>query len=326
MINVWATCHHCRASPIVGLAYRCETCPLGPEIDLCSTCHQGYLEGRVAHPSEPAPTQLANGAHTFARIEGVPGELLKPWLAVPCPQTSAPSVPGKFLVRPEFRYGRESSFGGYGFIASFEGHPILLTALHVMDEVTKRKGLDATARNARYTGEELPALVNSAQLYDVLQDRWPLHELGVAAPMLVLRDARTGDDEPFACRDIAAFRVPPNHSLTAVSLATEEPEPGDPLWLAAAMRDRSRTRRAVCVEKTARSFIFRYDEAKAMPPHSSGAPILDRHGHVVGINTGLGKFEGHEFGHANPLSSIRAHLTEALRTPAASQTQTRTTG
>jgi len=84
------------------------------------------------------------------------------------------------------------------------------------------------------------------------------------------------------------------------------------VWLAAAMPDGSRTRRGVCVEKTDRTFIFRYDETKEIPKHSSGAPILDRHGEVVGINTGLGRFGDHEFGHANPVSSIRAHLEGAV--------------
>jgi hypothetical protein len=130
--------------------------------------------------------------------------------------------------------------------------------------------------------------------------------------MLVLPDARTNDDEPFAFRDIAAFRVTPQNSLHALPLAREEPQPGDPIWLAGAMPDGSRTRKAVCVENTARTFIFRYEEAKEMPKHSSGAPLIDRDGAVVGINTGLGRFDEYELGHANPLSSIRAHLEGAL--------------
>jgi hypothetical protein len=49
------------------------------------------------------------------------------------------------------------------------------------------------------------------------------------------------------------------------------------------------------VEKTSRTFIFRYTESKEMAKYSSGAPILDESGCVVGINTGLGWYEGHEF-------------------------------
>ena len=312
MIHVWNICHHCGMSPIVGACFRCETCPLGPEIDLCSRCYHGYQEGRVPHPTEAVSMDLAKQPHVFVRSEGVPREACEPWLHIRCPETAPPSVLRGFLVRPEFRYGRQSSFGGYGFIARHGEHVILLTALHVMDEIMKRLGVDTTARNTRYTGEELPSLVESVQLYDVLQDRWMLHELGVAAPMLALPNARTADEEPYAWRDIAAFRVPAQTSLNAAPLAAEEPQVGDPVWLAGHMPDRTRTRRAVCVDRTPNSFVFRYEEAKAMPPHSSGAPILDRVGHVVGINTGLGKFAGHDMGHANPLSSIRAHLAEAL--------------
>jgi hypothetical protein len=217
-----------------------------------------------------------------------------------------------FLVRPEFRLKRGSVFGGYGFIVHFEDRVLLLTALHVMDELIKNKRIDATARNTRYTGRELPALVASVRLYDVLKDRWILHELGDAGPMLTLPDARTGDDEPFAHRDIAAFLVPAQGMLHPAPLAAEVPEPGEPVWLAASMPDGSRTRRAVCVERTERSFVFRYDEPKEMARHSSGTAIVDRHGAVVGINTGLGRYGGRELGHANPVSSIRRHLAGAL--------------
>jgi hypothetical protein len=158
----------------------------------------------------------------------------------------------------------------------------------------------------------VPAHVSSVRLYDVLKDRWMLHELGTAGPMLVLPNARTADDEPFSFRDIAAFRIGSQGGLNPGRLAKVEPERGEPVWLASAMPDGSRTLRAVCVEKTPRSCVFRYEEPRAMPKHTSGAPILDRHGAVVGINTGLGHFAGHEFGHANPLNSVRAHLEGAL--------------
>jgi hypothetical protein len=184
-----------------------------------------------------------------------------------------------------------------------------------MDKLIKNKRIDTTERNENYTGDELPKHVSSVRLYDVLQERWMLHELGDAGPMLSLPNARTADEEPFAFRDIAAFRVKPQQGLAPLLLADEEPQPGDPVWLAAAMPDGSRTRRAVCVENTRRGFIFRYEDSKEIPKHSSGAPVLDLDGAVVGINTGLGRLGRYEIGHANPLSSIRAHLREALWGP-----------
>ncbi|MEP7242261.1 MAG: trypsin-like peptidase domain-containing protein [Gammaproteobacteria bacterium] len=300
-------------NPITGPCFRCETCPLGPDIDLCTQCHQGYLAGWVQHPGPDSTVPAGTpSTHQFARSEGTSSDQYATWLETDARTLPPPFVPSGFLVRPEFRSGRESVFGGYGFVIRIESQVIMLTALHVMDELIKLKAVDATARNSSYSGEELPAHVSSVRLYDVLRNPWALHELGNAGPMLVLPNARTADDEPFSSRDIAAFRVSrPVNALNPLALADRAPEPGDAVWLAAAMPDQSRTRRAVCVESTPGSFVFRYTEAKEMAPHSSGAALLDRDGAVVGINTGLGRFEGHEIGHANPLNSIRTHLEQA---------------
>jgi hypothetical protein len=314
-IHVWSRCHCCGMNPITGPCFRCGTCPLGPDIDLCSDCYAGYLEGSVVHPAPDTIGTADRAAHRFTRSEGTHATAYEQWLNVAASDEPSPSVPSGFLVRPEFRSGRDSAFGGYGFITRFGPHTLLLTALHVMDELIKNKRIDTTKSNETYTGEELPGHLTSVRLYDVLQARWMLHELGDAGPMLVLPNSRTADDEPFAFRDIAAFRVKPQEGLLPIPLASEDPQPGDPIWLAGAMPDGSRTRRAVCVENTARGFIFRYVDSKEMPKHSSGAPILDLDGAVVGINTGLGRLGEYEIGHANPLSSIRAHLTEALWGP-----------
>ncbi|HEY4214112.1 MAG TPA: trypsin-like peptidase domain-containing protein [Steroidobacteraceae bacterium] len=239
------------------------------------------------------------------------------WLDVAPLRHPAPAVPDGFLLRPEFRYGRESSFGGYGFVVRHESAVFVLTALHVMDEVIKKKELDTTARNASYSGRELPAVVTAVQLYDVLKKQWALYELGTAGPMVCLPNSRTADEEPFAFRDIAAFQMSHAqltkavYSLAPRPLALRDPEPGEPVWLAAAMPDGSRTRQAVCVESAPRGLIFRYVDTKEIAKHSSGAPIVDKEGLVVGINTGLGRLEQYEFGHANPVSSIRTHLAMA---------------
>jgi hypothetical protein len=181
-VHVWSRCHNCGMNPITGPCFRCETCPLGPDSDLCSACLEGYQAGRVAHPNgSPAGTAAT---HRFARSEGNVPAGLASWLDIPSSTYATPAVAAGFLVRPEFRYGRDSVFGGYGFIIRFEEQTFLLTALHVMDELIKIKGIDTTNRNPRYTGEELPPHVSSVRLYDVLKNPWMLHELGDAGPIL----------------------------------------------------------------------------------------------------------------------------------------------
>jgi hypothetical protein len=311
-VHPWSRCHHCGMDPIYGPRFCCETCPAGPDVDLCSTCHGRYLSGEVPHPApDSIRIQRPTQRHHFKTPRGNRPEALIPWLQIPCPELRAPEVPRGFLVRPEFRSAEYSAFSTYGFISQGQAGAVLLTALHVMDELIKYKRIDTTVRNRNYSGTELPHAVTAVRLYDVLDARWMLHPVGAAGPMLVLPNARTGDDEPLSWRDIAAFSVQPSAKLTPLRLAAAEPEPGDALWLAARMTDDSRTRRAVCVEITPQTLVFRYEETKTAATQTSGAAILDRDGAVVGIHAGRGRFEGQELGHANPLGSIRRHLIDA---------------
>ncbi len=307
-------------SPILGSRFHCLTCGSSPDCDLCSGCYADYRAGRITHPLNP-PSARAAASHQFRVISGTPASRYSGWLkhndrspALP------PPVATGLVVRPEFRFASTSAFGGHGVVIRFRSQCLLLTALHVMDDVCRSCGIDAGAHNPHYRPEELPSLITSVRLYDVLRPRWMLHPLGEAGKMLVLAHARTADEEPFSSRDIAAFRIDAAGQLAPGRLAETEPQPGDPVWLVVAMPDGRRARRARVIERSTSpdSFIFRYDDAEEMPKYTSGSALLDKHGSVVGINIGLGKLDGREFGHANPLASIRAHLEGALSAPSAS--------
>jgi hypothetical protein len=311
LIHVWNRCHACGAEPIVGLRFQCQTCPLGPDSDLCEACHRGFEQGRVRHPA-PENREAPRGPHVFRAYEGVPREQVSHWLAVPWVAAPAPAVLDHCVVRPEFRCGRESVFGSYGFVVADEngGAPLLLTALHVLDEVCKAKRIDCSTANAAYSGRELPQHITGVQLYDVYALQWMLAELGPAGPMLVLPDARICPVEPNSHRDIAAFRVAPSTPVRPLRLADVPPAVGEPVWLAVNVGRgaRERTIPAVVVESTERTFVFRYAGQAAMPPFTSGAPLLNRKGEAVGINAGCGLLDGHRLGHGNNVASIRRHL------------------
>lgn len=313
LVHVWYRCHTCGAQPILGRRFQCQTCPAGPDNDLCEPCYRLFERGSVAHPlPESYAAHVAPARHTFQPFAGLPRERFLPWLAVTGLHATAPVIPDGFVVRPEFRCERGSFFGSYAFVVRSErnGPPLVLTALHVMDELIKTMGIDCSADNTSCTGQELPRLVTGGTLYDVFAANWMLAELGSARSMLILADARVGDEEPYSQRDIAAFRADPSARVSPGRLATGPPDVGQPLWLAVnpGREATSRTFEAVVVELTEATLVFRFAAPTGLPPYSSGAPLLNRDGEVVGINIGGGFLDGHRLGHANHVTSIRRHL------------------
>jgi hypothetical protein len=309
-IHLWHRCHHCTASPIIGERHHCRTCPAGPDATLCTDCYQGYLRGEISHPA--GHIRSLNEVHTFCSLAGTPEDSYLPWLRIPMPGRAPPKIPPGSLVRPEFCYGADSGFGAYGCAVSTERGTLILTALHVLDEVSKKNGIDTTLENSEYTGEELPRVIQRVNLYDVLADKWILSLIGSADEMLVLPGARSNLEEPVSFRDLSAFVANADAKVHPLRLAKEAPGAGEPVWLAGKYEHASRVRPAVVVEKTNVSYIFRFEGEAQGPRYTSGAPILNEGGEVVAINVGFGRFAGRQFGHAIHAENIQAHLRGAL--------------
>jgi len=306
-LHMWQHCHHCNSGPILGLRYECQSCPAGPDIDLCSSCFILYQNGEIEHPTKEIHLDL-EGPHRFVSHEGVPAASFRTWLNVPILETKAPRYQKGFLVRPEFCFGTDSAFGGYAFVVNTAKGRMLLTALHVLDEVIKKNDIDATVNSKSYTGLELPNVIDAINLYDVLEEKWMFYELGSCTKMLVLFNARTGEVEPKSNRDISAFWIEENAQVQAGNLADKSSEIGQTVWLAAKSTSGSLLRKAVVVYKNQSNFIFRYASNEALPKYCSGAPILDCRGDVVAINVGSGKLDNQRFGHANHVENIHRHL------------------
>jgi len=310
LVHIWNRCHACGAAPIIGPRFACQTCPTGADNDLCATCYQLFKRGQIEHPS-PEAREAPAGRHLFRAFEGIERERALPWLAAPWSAALAPRVPDRSVVRPEFRSGGESFFGSYAFVVVLEnGGPLLLTALHVLDELAKFRGIDCSDKNVSYTGGELPHQITDVQLYDPFAANWVLNRLGAARDMLPLPDARICSNEPYSQQDIAAFRLVPSSVFQPLRLATAPPRVGEPIWLAVNLGHgaRQRAEQAVTVEITDKTFIFRF-AAHDLPLYTSGAPLLNRTGEVVGINVGGGTFEKQKLGHGVSVLSVR-HLLE----------------
>jgi hypothetical protein len=309
LIHVWHRCHGCGAAPIAGPRFDCQECPPGPDNTLCEPCYDAFRRGALAHPSPPG-RDASRTPHVFLRAEGRSPSEFEHWDRVADAPAPAPPVPDRFVVRPELRVGPASFVGSYAFVAALgaAGPRYVITALHVLGELAIESKIDCSAANASYTGAELPRRIDRVELYDVFAAKWMFASLGYASSMLVLSGARIDEEEPCCQNDIAAFVPEPSAELTAVPIAETPPEAGEPIWLAVRTGGAERAIGGVVVERTGAAMIFRFAPFGESPRFSSGAPLVNRHGEVVGINVGAGAFDGRRYGHGVHAGSMRRHL------------------
>lgn len=314
-IQLWKSCHGCGAAPIIGARFECQDCPLGPDIDFCDDCYQLYLNDKLEHPNRELSVQAGaiatpNRKHTFIEKIGTLYSVagLDKWLKTPLLGHKSPSLQHSFVVRPVITAGRDCVLGSCAFAIEYNDELFALTALHVLDELIKKRNIKTTENE--FSGEELPAIISEVDLYDVFATNWMTTRLGQASKMVVLPDSRLHEEEPKSDNDIAAFKVTDVGALKPARLAKQVPGVGENIWLVFIDNKikRGRLYPAVVVETSDDRFIFKFDSGVKVPKGSSGAPLINAAGEVVAISVGGGCYMGYEFGHGNHVNNICRHL------------------
>lgn len=222
-----------------------------------------------------------------------------------------------FIYRPTFQTVQGQLRAGTAFAVQVEGEerPIILTALHLFGSAG---GLDEEV-NAR----DLPEFVKQVDLYDLFEGDY----IGSATEtLLLLGTFPLSIDQAYAGNnynpsltvygDVAAFYLQSDQEIETVTLSHGKLSAGDPVWLMASIYGgesaNQKLHKGYVVIADEEQLVFRYEDSSINLQATSGAPILNHLGEVVGLNVGVRGGIEKLYGYANPAQSIRKYLRNAM--------------
>jgi hypothetical protein len=210
------------------------------------------------------------------------------------PTNDFPKPPPHVVYKPTFMSGSDSFSGGTAFLCSIPGadRVFLLTAQHLFGPAC---GLDR-----QLTWKESPQAFPVVTALSITDPK----RFVTSADAVPIPGARALDDNGYDA-DVAAYRVQTEPKQPTLVMSADRPKVGDAVFLHGRQRgkDTLDLLRAVIRKSSATELEFVYDEKVALPG-TSGAPVLNGAGDVVGINIGGDTEKGKTWGIAAPSQSI----------------------
>ncbi|GLY95407.1 hypothetical protein Acsp02_26620 [Actinoplanes sp. NBRC 103695] len=203
-----------------------------------------------------------------------------------------PPVDLDAVFRPTFQTTEGEVNAGSAFLVNWpDGRVLMLTAHHLLGE--------AGGMSREYTGAELPGVVSGVFASSVDDENIEI----ASSTMVSLPEAVSSDVD--IRRDLAAFQIADARGAVVLDLAEAPPEPGDRVYLLAESGEPgSRIFPAVETGKATTPFLqFAYDDEVDLKA-TSGAPLLNSDGKVVGVNIGGDAGKSPVEGHANSIETV----------------------
>ncbi|HEV2693114.1 MAG TPA: serine protease [Verrucomicrobiae bacterium] len=214
---------------------------------------------------------------------------------------AAPIPPAGVIFKPTFLTGDDSLTAGTGFVARFNGTCVFVTAHHLFGPAGGLKENLGPYAAIRF------ALALAALPMDNRTN------VLTSTHMLYISSARAFSNDD-SSKDVAAFLLP-DYAGRALRISLHPPQPGDTVYLYARPRGEDWLKLIVgkVTGNSSAGLQYVYDNGKFDFAGTSGAPILNDAGEVVGINLGGGISQNHEFGFANPVQSFYPLILNAIK-------------
>jgi len=182
------------------------------------------------------------------------------------------------VCRPTFKVDAKSYEAGTAFLLA-SARPLLLTAHHLF-------GPDGGLAKS-LTWQDMPAHAHVVSCKPIGTGRPISGEVAVAIPGAHSMDPA---EQSGTINDVAVFRASPDSSVVpSLTLAVSSPKEGDRVFLIAEVEGSdSPLHPAHVLGLQNGALLFAYDDPKLELQATSGAPIVNTDGKVVGLNLGGG--------------------------------------
>lgn len=214
-----------------------------------------------------------------------------------------PKISEGTIFLPDFVLRSNETSGGVIFAAQTIGdeRPVLISAMHLLGP--------STGMQKQLTVEEISTDWLAITAYDVVskeQSAFSGIGLGLPGASAVYESSPTGD--------VMAFVPQSDESLNAMPLESEDPQPGDILWLPSpCLTNEALKHRAICEGVVPKGFLAYLFDDEIQISGTSGAPVVNQQGKVVAVHRGGGLIDGEVFGLGTQVSKFLPKLQKALQ-------------